>query len=548
MIATADEQVNSAQVNNNALTSADHKVIGRWMIIVASSVGVVGAVLHAVFNFERAGEGVSIVGNQASTVFGAAWTYLGFVSLLPAMLGFAVVLVPMQIGATRIANPRAVAFGFWLYATGIVSMFASYISGSPYGAGFALPTPTAAFAQGSSTNQLLWVAGNLMVALACAVVATCVAVTVIVARRPGLKMWNLPVFAWGCVTSSIVLVVSLSVHVGALLVYFFDQRFGGELFAVDGPTGNVGVSVWQHAIYMWQRPDVMIATVLAVALLCDLVSNSMRRAIVAHKMVLILIAASAAMTLLQWAQKASSLASIFPTASTVVAVLWLVPLAAVTLTWLATLKPTAGRRVKFTVSMLAIPAVLTVIGIAVVFAAVGAGSSLPGGTSFSGAVIFVTTVALPLLALVAGVTFWSAQIFGGQKLLTIPSALASLSAASGVLVLVLSDFVAGVAKSPLLAADVAGIGFVDTDEPIKASTFKALSAISGVGNALVVIGLGGLTLLALAAAFGRGSRAHMSNSNGVSLEWVADPTLAHNFESVPPVYTPAPLLKVKVGA
>ncbi len=522
-----------------SIGSADHKVIGRVYVTVGATATVAGLVAGAIAQIERAGSGVSIVGDRFSQLLGAQWMLLTLVGVLPALLGMALVLVPLQIGATRCATPRLAAFSLWTYVSGLILFALGYLKDGPYGAGYVLAQPVQANSQGASQEQLLHILGLLLVSVATVIAAAIILTTAVLARRRGMAMTNAPLFTWGAVAASVVVVIAGSAHIGGAVMYFADQWLGGVLFRPD--TAGTA-AVWQHSLFLWQRPEVAAASILAVGALSDVVVTTMRRPLAAHRVALWLLLSSAGCSLLLWAQRTATVDSIFPTNASIVGALWIAPLLLVVGLWLVTLAPSKGHRPKPNVALLGVLGALAVAAIASVFSAVGALSSLTGYTTFGAAHIYATVVALPILAIAAGATMWTSQIFGGRKLASIINAPAMLATVGGIVLTVIAEYLSGIANSPWLIADSSAVSILAIQDPISESTFRSLSALTAVAYVIAALGVVLFVAAFKLAMYGFAKPAKVSRTNGVTLEWAANPQLAYNFETVPPVFGPAPLI------
>jgi heme/copper-type cytochrome/quinol oxidase subunit 1 len=192
--------------------------------------------------------------------------------------------------------------------------------------------------------------------------------------------------------------------------------------------------------------------------------------------------------------------------------------------------------------LLGVLGALAVAAIASVFSAVGALSSLTGYTTFGAAHIYATVVALPILAIAAGATMWTSQIFGGRKLASIINAPAMLATVGGIVLTVIAEYLSGIANSPWLIADSSAVSILAIQDPISESTFRSLSALTAVAYAIAALGVVLFVAAFKLAMYGFAKPAKVSRTNGVTLEWAANPQLAYNFETVPPVFGPAPLI------
>ena len=118
--------------------TADHKRIGR-MYIAVSLVGVAAALVVGGPARRRAGrlrrarrscELDAVV--QLLSLYRYGLVFLG---VLPLLLGLAIAIVPLQVGAYRIAFPRAAALSFWGWLIGSGLLIAAYAANGGPGGG-----------------------------------------------------------------------------------------------------------------------------------------------------------------------------------------------------------------------------------------------------------------------------------------------------------------------------------------------------------------------------------------------------------------------------
>ena len=121
----------------DTLTTTDHKRIGRlWLrsgllgLLAATLIGVVLAIENS--------------NSSPDDIFGGVNSYFQYFSLYrfglvllvvaPLFVGLATVVVPMQVGATNVAFPRAAHGAAWLFMIGAGITFVSVVSGGGWGA------------------------------------------------------------------------------------------------------------------------------------------------------------------------------------------------------------------------------------------------------------------------------------------------------------------------------------------------------------------------------------------------------------------------------
>lgn len=166
------------------LGTSDHKTLGRlyigFSLMLLAGVFILGALLAI--------DAVDVEGNP---VFGAAIgqassSYIlgtAFFALWPLLLGLATYVVPLQVGSSTIAYPRAAALAMWTWVVTTGVYIASVAFGGAYGGADQEAV--------ALSNVAL---GALVLALLLGTV--CVIVTIISLRPRGMKLNRVPLFSF----------------------------------------------------------------------------------------------------------------------------------------------------------------------------------------------------------------------------------------------------------------------------------------------------------------------------------------------------------------
>lgn len=132
---SSNPSISSAGAVGAWLTTTDHKKIGRLFIGVSVLwlLGVSG--VATVLGFERVADTSNAFDVDAvPQLFAFARVGLMFGVALPLLIGLAIAVVPLQIGARSIAVARVAALGFWSWASGSVMVIVSILgNGGPGG-------------------------------------------------------------------------------------------------------------------------------------------------------------------------------------------------------------------------------------------------------------------------------------------------------------------------------------------------------------------------------------------------------------------------------
>src|SRR3569623_439562 len=111
-----------------ALTTVDHKRVGRRYIITAFVFLALGGVLAIAMRLQLARPEAGLIDpdryNQIFTMHGSTMMFLFAVPVMEAMAGY---LVPLMVGTRNIAFPRLNAFSYWMFVFGGIFLWVSFL-------------------------------------------------------------------------------------------------------------------------------------------------------------------------------------------------------------------------------------------------------------------------------------------------------------------------------------------------------------------------------------------------------------------------------------
>jgi heme/copper-type cytochrome/quinol oxidase subunit 1 len=501
------------------LTTADHKRLGRMYVVTALLFlvvgGVVGGLLHA------QSDAGSATHYRLSDLHS---TVTAVLVLAPLWVGIATYLVPLQIGAARLAFPRLQAFAFWTYALGGVLHLASYAGDGPRFLGLSV-SRMMTLGAGDKGHTDLWVTSLAVVTIAAVLAAANLMATVLSLRTEGLTLARLPMFSWATLVSSAGSLVAGAVFLAGLLLLFLDQHFGGRAFFGFGTVGTQ--VVWQHTVWLYGRPDIYLLLVPGLGAASDMVSAAAGRPLADLRAARGAIAAVGFLSFGAWAAGTKVAdAIVLPTYSILTAAIVL-PIGALVLLWLDTLR--RGGRPKAGVELAFVAGAVLALGGAGLAAAV-AGAKSVDGSAWSTGQLHLAAFAPPLLLAVGALHYWAPKLWGR-----------SLAAAAGGLQFLL---LLGGSAVFALGEYIAGYDHADRFSTIDGSSTLVIAEIGGV-----IVGLGVLAVLAsvVSATLAKAS-AGATDEKGLTLEWAApSPPPAHNFDTIPEVRSAVPLADLRTA-
>ena len=241
------------------LTTADHKRTGRLFIVCSLLFLVLGAVLDLLVRLDltSAPDFVSLGSDSFAQGFAFSREALTLLFLIPVFLGLSMYMVPLQIGASNLAFPRAATASFWTWQISAIVLIGAYLgNGGPYGG----------WANGVDLHLLAL--SGLVVALLLGAIS--VATTIMTMRSPGLYMDETPPFTWSSLVSASMLIVSLPVLLGQIAILYIDHRYG-RVFLL----GNYGI--WERIDWIHRTPQLFIYVVPVLGVAAEVVLAAARR-------------------------------------------------------------------------------------------------------------------------------------------------------------------------------------------------------------------------------------------------------------------------------
>ncbi len=148
------------------LLTTDHKRIGLLTIGTALVEFLFNGALALTMRAQLAQPSQDILSPQQYLQFMTAHgTGMIALTVTPLAIGLGVYLVPLQVGAPRIAAPRATLLGYWLYVFGAIALLWAFVT--PTGGasdGWWGYTPLSSMAYSPGYGMSLWTAGVFLAA------------------------------------------------------------------------------------------------------------------------------------------------------------------------------------------------------------------------------------------------------------------------------------------------------------------------------------------------------------------------------------------------
>lgn len=320
----------------NWLTTTDHKTIGYLYLITSFIFFGLAGVMALLIRAELFFPGMQIL--QTKEQFNQLFTMHGTMMLLmfatPLFIGFANVIMPLQIGAPDVAFPRLNALAYWFFLFGSLIAMSGFLT--PQGAaafgwfGYA-PLSNAVYSPGIGGD--LWVFGLGLQGFGTILGGVNIATTIITLRAPGMTMWRVPIFTWNALITSLLVLMAFPPLAAALFGLGLDRRFGGHIFDPE----NGGAILWQHLFWFFGHPEVYIIALPFFGIITEVIPVFSRKPIFGYKSLVFATAAIAALSMTVWAHHMYATGSVLLPFFALMTMLIAVPTGVKFVNWIGTM-------------------------------------------------------------------------------------------------------------------------------------------------------------------------------------------------------------------
>lgn len=283
--------------------STDHRQVGTSYLVLSVAAVAVGMVLSLLMRLHLAWPDATF------PFFGAIKPedYLALVTMHGTLMvffvlttapqnGFGNIVVPAQIGAGEMAFPAWNLAGFWVTFAGFLVLLGAFFvrGGSPISGWTSYPPFSAIASTGSGQGPGidLWLVSLALFCVGGSMAAVNMLTTVVRRRCAGMTLGRMPLTVWAWFVSSMLILLSFSVLLAALVLLFCDRHFGtsfyvpaseivnGQLLRRDGDGTPL---LWLHLFWFFGHPEVYIAILPGMGLVSMLVMNFTRRRVPSYR-------------------------------------------------------------------------------------------------------------------------------------------------------------------------------------------------------------------------------------------------------------------------
>jgi cytochrome c oxidase subunit 1 len=277
--------------------STNHKDIGTLYLVFSFVMFIIGAAMSVVIRAELAQPGLQFVKpeffNQMTTVHALVMIFGG---VMPAFVGLANWMVPLQVGAPDMALPRMNNWSFWIlpFAFTLLLLTLFVPGGAPAG-GWTMYPPL--MLQGGA-NVAMAIFAIHMMGISSIMGAINIIATVLNMRAPGMDLLKMPVFVWSWLITAFLLIAVMPVLAGAVTMLLTDKFFGTSFFSAAGGGDPV---MFQHIFWFFGHPEVYIMILPAFGIVSEILPTFSRKPLFGYQAMVYAIASIAFLSFIVWA-------------------------------------------------------------------------------------------------------------------------------------------------------------------------------------------------------------------------------------------------------
>ena len=281
------------------ITSTDHKTIGYMYLITTFAWFLIGGLLALFLRAELSRPGMQFLSNeQYNQIFTMHGTIMLLMFATPLFVGFANVIMPLQIGAADVAVPRLNMLSFWLFTFGSITAVAGFLTpGGAASFGWTAYAPLANSTYSPGIGGDLWVIGLAVSGLGTILGGVNFITTIFTMRAPGMTMFRMSIFSWNVLLTSILVLLAFPPLAAALLALESDRLFGSHIF----DPANGGAMLWQHLFWFFGHPEVYILALPFFGIATEILPVFSRKPIFGYKGLIAATIAISALSVAVWA-------------------------------------------------------------------------------------------------------------------------------------------------------------------------------------------------------------------------------------------------------
>src|SRR5690606_29021315 len=281
------------------LSSVNHTEVGKRFIIAALVFFLLGGILAMLMRTQLAtSQNAFLDAGVYSQVFTMHGTIMMFLFAIPMVEGFSFYLLPKMLGARDMAYPRLGAFAWYCYLFGGSMVVLSMFLGLAPHSGWFMYTPLSSGRYSPDIANDIWLIGITFAEISAVCGAVELLTTIMRMRAPGMKLTEMPLFAWYMLVTAAMMLVGFPPLILGSILLELERAFGWPFY---DPTMGGDPILWQHLFWLFGHPEVYIIFVPAAGMVTTMLATFAARPIVAYRWVVASVVSIGILSMVLWA-------------------------------------------------------------------------------------------------------------------------------------------------------------------------------------------------------------------------------------------------------
>lgn len=262
------------------LTTVDHKRIARRYLVTAFIFFILAGLAAVAMRLQLSRPENNLVSpdryNELFTMHGATMMFIFAVPILEAV---EIYLTPLMVGARSLAFPRLIAFSYWVYLAGALTLWIGFILNVGPDVGWFAYTPLSGpeYSPGKRTD--IWAQMITFTEIAALAVSVNLTVTILKMRAPGMTLSRMPLFTWTTLVTSVMTIFALPAVMLATSLLISDRLMGTHFY---NPAEGGDHVLYQHLFWFFGHPEVYIIFLPGIGFVSMITSTFARRPVVGY--------------------------------------------------------------------------------------------------------------------------------------------------------------------------------------------------------------------------------------------------------------------------
>ncbi|MEI6737424.1 MAG: cbb3-type cytochrome c oxidase subunit I, partial [Pseudomonadota bacterium] len=277
-------------------TTTNHKDIGSMYLWFSLLMFFVGGAMALLIRAELFQPGLQYMQpeffNSLTTVHALVMIFGG---VMPAFVGFANWLIPLQIGTADMAFPRLNNWSFWLLIPATILLMGSFfVPGGAAASGWTIYPPLST--QGGIGVDMTILAIHILGASSI-MGSINIITTILNLRAPGMTLMRMPMFVWTWLITAYLIIAVMPVLAGSITMLLTDRHFGTSFF---NAAGGGDPTMFMHIFWFFGHPEVYILILPAFGIMSQIIPTFSRKPLFGYASMVYATAAIAILSFIVW--------------------------------------------------------------------------------------------------------------------------------------------------------------------------------------------------------------------------------------------------------